>query len=549
MKSLLLKRKKDFFVYLLACLFPIVNQFSGNIAFALLLGSVTASSLSEFYPRFALALVLVVATSLIFIASRFLRIRFMRDTLLDVRMNAFDKLLGHSFERFNQQSKAVYVSNLVNDVNLIEQNFFIRLLNIIFRGGTYVVSLIVLAVLDLKFAIVLFLASVGIFLFTHYFEDKTVRMQEKVSTLNEAFTVDISNTMDGMEILKLNQIEKPFLNKTMGAIENVERQKFKFECFTGAQRSMTRFLAMLVFVGNLVYLISRVNEGVSITQISFMVMVANGCIWPLEQVMPMINELKASVKIYDKISKMNDDSQMQEVGSLPFCFENAIEIKGLTFAYENEPVLRDVNLSIEKGKKYLIKGASGSGKSTLMKLLAKSYTQYEGDILVDGNNLRDVSFESFNDRVSFVYQDVFLFEDTIKQNITLYRDVETHMLEKAVVGAGLSDFIYATPEGIDRVLADNGKDLSGGQRQRLSIARALVKSVDIVFADEATSSLNPDLGQAVEETLLGIEGTLIAISHRYYENVTEKYDYVIEIKNGIATQYPSQVYFEGGVAA
>ena len=183
------------------------------------------------------------------------------------------------------------------------------------------------------------------------------------------------------------------------------------------------------------------------------------------------------------------------------------------------------------------------GKSTLIKLLSMSLEDYEGTIQVDGVDYRDIKEESFNDNISFVYQDVFLFEDTVYNNITLYKDIPKEKVLKACEDAGLMELIEEKKNGLNEMLLENGKNLSGGQRQRISIARALVKDVDILFVDEATSSLNEELGSLIESTILSLDSTVVAISHRYYEGITENYDYVLGIRDGLVRQYPSKDYF------
>ena len=171
------------------------------------------------------------------------------------------------------------------------------------------------------------------------------------------------------------------------------------------------------------------------------------------------------------------------------------------------------------------------------------YDDYKGEIIVDGINYRDIKESSLNDKVSFIYQDVFLFEDTIYNNIALYKSYEESKVLKAANNAGLDGLLRKKEKGINEMLMENGKNLSGGERQRISIARAIVKDSQILFADEGTSSLDEHLGRKVEDTILSLDCTVIAISHRYYEGVTEKYDYVLEIKNKEVSMYNANEYF------
>lgn len=548
MKDLLLKRKKAFILYILACFFPVINQLLGNFGFAYLIGSIEKADMDHFYLAVLIAFGIVLFSSVLQLLSRFMRIGYMRDTLLDIRIQAFDKILNHSYANFSKKSKEVYISNLINDINTFEQLFFHRLLNVIFRGGVYVVSLLILSFMDIKFAAVIFAVSFLVFFITRKFENKTVAMQQDVSTLNEQFTVKAANTFNGLEILKLNNIEGKFLDQTMDTINRVEKKRFHFTVFTEGQRSLTNILSYVIFIGILMYLLQLAFTGTTILKITFMLQLANGCVWPIGQVLPMLNELKSSVKIYDKITASEEEEGVKEPGRLPFSFDSNIDVRNLNFSYEGKEILKDASFELQKGKKYLLKGASGAGKSTLIKLLSKIYESYSGDILMDGVSYHEISAESFNDKVAYIYQDVFLFEDTLRNNITLFRDVPEADLMEAVIRAGLEDLLDQKQEGLDLKIQENGKNLSGGQRQRISIARAILKKSQILFADEATSSLNDDLGKAVEETILSLQSTVVAISHRFYEGITEKYDYVLEIKNGVLHEYPSDVYFREEVA-
>lgn len=544
MRELLMSRKRQFIIYIIACFFPVVSQIVTNYAISVLIGTATEGSLELFWQKLWLNLAVVIGMSILFICSRLMRIGFIRDIILDVRKLAFDKIQRLSFEGFNKKSKAIYMSHLVNDINLFEEHFFLKLINVIFRGGAYVASLTILAFYDIVFALIIMVTSIGIFFVIKKLEGKTIAMQEKISDSNEDMTVDISNTFDGLSLLKLNRVETTFLDKNLKSIDRLEKKKMNYQVFTESQRNVTRLLSTFIFIGTLLYCLNLIDSGVAMTQVVFMIVLANGCIWPLEQLIPLFNELKASLKIFDKITSIENDIMQHEKGTEKLSFEESINLSNVSFSYEDQKILKNVNLKLEKNKKYLLKGASGSGKSTLMKLLSQTYYEYEGEITYDHTDLKKINTEDYNNHVAFIYQDVFLFEDTMLNNLTLYRDTEQTKVEKAVKDAGLSDFVYDHPDQLNRELRENGQDLSGGQRQRVAIARALIKDVEIVFSDEATSSLNPELGAMVERTLLDLPCTLIAVSHRYYPGVTEKYDGVIEIKNGKVQMYPIEDYFQ-----
>ena len=543
MKELLLKRKLRFTLYIIACFIPVVSDTLTNLVLAMLIGSIQISTMDYFIKTTLFALGIIAFTSIMYIISRFMRISYMRDTLLDVRLAAFDKILKSSYKNFSVKSKDSYISNLINDINLFESNFFLQLINVIYRGGVYIVSLIIIAFLDMKFALGAFIVSIGIFFISKGFEKRTIRLQEEVSEYNEDFAIDMSNTFNGLEILKLNNIEDEFFKKSLGSINKLEKKKFSYNLYTDGQRRIMEFLGFGFLIGSLVYLSSLINKGISLTKITFMVQLANGCIWNITSILPLFNQLKSSSNIYDKITKSPEEELPKEIKEKNFQFEKEIRVENLYFDYDGKEIFKDISFKIQKNKKYLLKGASGAGKSTLIKLLSMIYDDYKGEITLDGIDYRDIKESSLNDRVAFIYQDVFLFEDTIFNNISLFKPFTEEEVLNASKKAGLKDLIEKKEKGIQEMLMENGKNLSGGERQRISIARAIVKDSEILFVDEGTSSLDEELGRQVEDTILSIDSTVIAISHRYYEGITEKYDYVLEIKDGNVHQYNAEDYF------
>lgn len=543
MKELLLKRKSRFILYILACFIPVLDNTLVNLAMSMVIGSIQVGTMENFIRVCLISLGVTILGAIMYIISRFMRISFMRDTLLDVRLLAFDKILNSSYKEFSKKSKDSYISNLINDINIFESNFFLQLINVIFRGGVYVVSLTIIAFLDIKFAIGAFIISIILFFISNSFEKKTVKLQEEVSEYNENFAVDMSNTFNGLEILKLNSIEDQFLSKALKSITGLERKKFEFNIYTDGQRRIMEFLGFGFLIGSIVYLSTLIGKGVSLTKITYMVQLSNGCIWNITSILPLFNQLKSSAKIYDKITKSNGEDSVYIQKEKDFIFKDEIEVKNLYFEYDGKEIFRNVSFKVEKGKKYLLKGASGAGKSTLIKLLSMIYDDYKGEITVDGIDYRDIKESSLNDKVSFIYQDVFLFEDTIYNNIALYKPYNEEKVKDSANKAGLDGLLQKKENGINKMLMENGKNLSGGERQRISIARAIVKDCEILFVDEGTSSLDEELGRKVEDTILSLDCTVIAISHRYYEGITEKYDYVLEIKNNQVNQYDSNEYF------
>lgn len=191
-------------------------------------------------------------------------------------------------------------------------------------------------------------------------------------------------------------------------------------------------------------------------------------------------------------------------------------------------VFSNINLSIKKGEKILITGKSGSGKSTLLSLLYKKLTDYTGTITIDGVDIRQISDADYFRLVTVVHQNPFIFDDTIKNNITLYNTFDEAQLTDAVECAGLQQFIATLPEKYDTKITEAASNISGGEKQRIAIARALIKNTPIILLDEATSALDNETARSIENILLADkERTCIIISHHVSDSLKAQVDSII----------------------
>jgi ATP-binding cassette subfamily B protein len=247
------------------------------------------------------------------------------------------------------------------------------------------------------------------------------------------------------------------------------------------------------------------------------------------------NVLHNFLPSYEQINYMINKAKqnVQKSGKLPFRqLSNSVEFKGVTFAYPSHgPVLKDINAVIRKGRMTAFVGESGTGKSTLVDLLIGFYEPNKGEITLDGTSLFEYNILSFRQRIGFVPQDSFLFNNTIRNNLLWSHEKAT---EKEVVEAcklaNAHDFIMEMPNDYDTVVGDRGVRLSGGQRQRIALARALLRKPELLILDEATSSLDSQsetlIQQAIEE--IAHQTTIVSIAHRLSTIAKADWIYVLE---------------------
>jgi ABC-type bacteriocin/lantibiotic exporter with double-glycine peptidase domain len=247
--------------------------------------------------------------------------------------------------------------------------------------------------------------------------------------------------------------------------------------------------------------------------------------------LPKIQSVAPIVKRMDQFDAYVDTTF---VGSKKPTFQNKIDIANVSFSYhEEQSVLANVTLEIEKGKKYAIVGESGCGKSTLVKLLMGYYSNFMGQITFDQTSIMDCEVSKISELASIIHQNVYMFDKSIKENICLFHDYSSEALDQAISVSGVDKFLPVMQDNLNTLVGENGANLSGGQRQRIAIARALVKGTPLLILDEGTSAIDLQTSNDIEQNLLHKEElTLITITHKLSEDLLGLYDQIIYMENG-----------------
>ncbi len=340
--------------------------------------------------------------------------------------------------------------------------------------------------------------------------------------------------LEGFSVVKSFRAEKAMCRLFAQQVREVSQAKElrgKAEILVQAFGTVAGVIAQLgVFLagGHLVAGGFGISAGVLIAFVNLM----NFVIAPIGNIPHYIAQRRAAVALIDKLAEALEGG-VRETGkeNLP-PLETGIEIRDLSFGYSGEKeVLHHVDACFRTGKSYAIVGGSGSGKSTLLTLLMAGYDDYTGQILLDGRELRGVSSESLYDTVSMVQQNVFIFNASIRDNITMFADFPKEEVDRAIRLSGLEPLVQE--KGEDYLCGENGSGLSGGEKQRISIARCLLKKTQVLLADEATASLDAQTAYQVTDAILNLEGlTRVLVTHGLEESLLKRYDGIIAMKSG-----------------
>lgn len=470
---------------------------------------------------------------------------YIKNTVNYLRCDIFTKILNKDMKDFSLDNSGKYISILYNDIKIIEDSLLNNIFLVISSFISFIISLLFL--FSISPSIVIFIVIFGIlgFVIPNALSKKLIVEKNNYSHNLEEITSVTKDLFSGFEVIKGFNIGSKINTIFKNSSNTVESTKKKCSILESIIKgfslsfSVTVYLGVLILGGYLMYK-GEISVGTAI----IIIQLSTHIVGPVKTSISLINQIKSVSLIADKIDEILYDSceDIEEV-SLPK-FENSIEIKNLDFSYTNDrKALNNINLTFEKNKKYAIVGESGCGKSTLIKLLMRYYKDYNGDILIDNKDIHKIFSNDLYKNMSMIQQNVFMFDDSIKENIKLFANYSDEEVLSICDRSGLSNLISRLPNGINSLVGENGNKLSGGEKQRIAIARSLINNTKILILDESTSALDNETAYNLESSLLSINDlTLIVVTHKLIKNILLNYDEIIVMKDGMVIEKGSFDY-------
>lgn len=446
----------------------------------------------------------------------------------------FCKLTKKNISAFSGENSSTYISALTNDIQTIEQGYLWNTFDILESLLTFAGAMTMM----IWYSPLLTLVAVGLsflpLLASILTGNKVAVEEEKVSDRNEAYTSTLRDSLCGFSVMKSFKAEAQMIRifkDNIEALAKAQCRKHKIQILVQMFGSVAGVTAQLgVFIFGAYFSLS--GKGVTAGTTLIFVQLMNYVINPIRTIPTCIAQRKAARALVEKIATALNTNVREESATEHKELEHSITVNNLSFGYEPEKqILKNINYSFELGKKYAIVGASGSGKSTLLNLLMASYQNYDGSICYDETELREISSDNLYEMESIIHQNVFVFNATIRDNITMFRDFPEQQINEAIRLSGLS--VLIKEKGADYLCGENGRGLSGGEKQRISIARSLLKKSQVLLVDEATAALDAETAYQVSDAILGLDGVMsIVVTHSLDEGLLKQYDEIITLKNG-----------------
>ena len=512
-----------------------------NVGFSLLLSYLiqtiinlaTGTSLKPLYELIYELLIIFVIYIIVSFLIAFFKPIYVQKGVRQFKNYIFSKLLNKSIYKFKKDGASVYISSLTNDIKVIEENYISNFFEFVTYILLFIGALVMMLYYNYILTIVGIVSSLLPFLVAIIYGGKLERSEKEVSESNEKFLHFTKDTLSGFSVLKSFKAENRIMSLFKKENEKLEETKkvrsHKKEKLEAWSSILSCFSQMVVFIFGAYLAIS--GKGMTAGTIMMFVQLMNYVTTPLILIPQLLATRRSALPLVDKIGKLLLEDETKEGNKEKVELNKKITLNDVNFSYGENQVINNINYCFEMNKSYAVVGGSGSGKTTLFQLIMGIYDNYNGSILYDDKNLKDLDLESLYDVVSIVEQNVFIFDDTILNNITMYQNFDSAVLDNVIKKSGLSKLVCE--KGLDYYCGENGSNLSGGEKQRISIARGLLKNYRLLLMDEATSALDNETSMNIVDEVLLIPNLLkIIITHNLNEKLLEKFDEIIVLKEG-----------------
>ncbi|MDC0570716.1 ABC transporter ATP-binding protein/permease [Flavobacteriaceae bacterium] len=509
-----------------------------------LLNYKVSSLLDEGNPQMALLVVVALVIITFFFKNLFgylsmQHVMYLKNGVLtDLRKNMYKHIIELPISFYSKRKKGDIMARVLGDINEMQNSFFILLEIIVREPLTIIFSLVVMFSISWQLSIfVLLFIPISGFLISSIgkrLKRQSLRAQQESGQLIST----VEETLTGLKIVKSYNAEINFKKRFTDSADRILKLVNKIGLKNNLAGPLSEVLgiitiAILLWYGGKLVLIEKTIEGT--TFIGFMAL-AYGILTPAKAISKASYRVKNGVAAADRVFEVlyHKDTMPDHKNALKLSgFTNKIQLKNVSFKYENEYVLKNFSMTVEKGQSVALVGQSGSGKSTIANLLTRFYDVNEGTISIDGNDIKNTTKTSLRSQIGLVTQDSILFNNSIKNNLKIGKDSATdEEIIDALKVANAWEFVKQLPKGIETNIGDAGNSLSGGQKQRLSIARAVLKNAPIMILDEATSALDTESERLVQDALENMmkNRTSVVIAHRL--STIQNADHIIVMKQG-----------------
>lgn len=513
----------------------------GNSIISTLVDEMLQGTLLDFTDTVYVFVILVIVGFIASFAKSFFAGTFANVVSTKYRGLVAEKLYRIEYRYITSNNTGTILNKITGDIGTVSDFLSATLPDMIGNLIATIVYAVYVARMEFTLSMLMLICYPLILWIANYFVKRIQKLTQAYRQKTDAMADIAQSAVNGILIVRAFGLEKRFREKMDGAAKDLVENEQKRVSITNTIlviRQMLTWLPNIICALYAAFLVSRGDFSVG-NLLAFVLILGRFVESFIGLPFAFVDAAAGMVSI-DRIEKVlagQDESSGKYTGEDVRDIDKMIELKNLSFAYEDTPVLKDVNLTISSGDNIAFVGESGGGKSTIVHLLCGLYDDFGGDITFYGKSIREWDKKALRDRISLVSQDVFLFPMSIEENVAFGSMDATHeAVVQACKEADIHDFIESLPEGYNTVIGERGTRLSGGQKQRLSIARAILKNAPILIMDEPTSSVDVAAENEIQRALeqIGQNKTCITIAHRL--NTIKNCNHIYRLENGRLTE-------------
>ena len=448
-----------------------------------------------------------------------------------IRNDIAQDLSQTSYSGFHQQTVATYNSWLTNDITTIN-NFGVEDFMMIIRQISEIVfGMLTLAYFNVSLVVTVIILTIIMGVVPNLFSKILAKRSLEYTHANERLVNSINDVLNGFNTLFLANLPQTIVKKINGASDDVKEHTLNYSKTAGITQAITNglaFISQVIILGQTGWLI--LHQLTPVGTISGAQFFASTIFAELSGISFNWQEFKSVKPIIEKFKTV----PLKTVyGALPADFKlSNLELDKVSYQYsgQDKPIFENLNLNFKLKNKYILMGDSAAGKSTLLNLISGLLRDYQGKIEISDVEYNQISDKDLHDQITYLQQDPYIFTASLGWNLTLGRQVSKAKISEVIKECGLEDLIAKLPDGMDTVLADQGKQLSGGQKQRVAFARALLRDTPIYLLDEATSALDKTSSVQLERLILTQKDkTVIMVTHHLRDEVKQLADQVVDL--------------------
>lgn len=457
------------------------------------------------------------------------------NAIRDLRSDVQQGIISRDTEHYRKTNTADYLSALTNDMTIIEENVVVPFLNTIQYVIIFVMAAVALFVYSPLIGGIMLVCLVLMYLLPASLGKPIGKRQEAYSAGLSLFTVKLKDQFSGYDVIRsyrlTDRVKKDFSEQN----GELAKKKYAVATLLSVSEGIAAVVGAASQIGTMLVAGFLVLNGQMTAGALLAILQLSGAfVQPVAVIMQCIPQIQGAMPVLSRLEELSSPVPSAFAGTAEPKFEKDIRFENLGFAYaEDQPVLSQLNLTLEKGKKYVLVGKSGCGKSTLASLLGAEHSTYTGAIRIDGRELHELDIDQLLSKMSTIHQGVYLFDETIKYNIDLGRTYQEDEWCRALETSGVAKFLDQTESGLDTRTGEMGSKLSGGQRQRIAVARALIEQKPLLILDEGTSAVDIQTAYDIENALLRLDDlTMITITHNLRPELLSRYDAILFMQQG-----------------